>query len=156
MAGNDSDTRWNVHPHRKQKRSCLLKQRFFGNHYDWDHDFDNVFSNQINGSLSLKWWQFQFIPKISLTTYSNYVYFGQDKMPNVAADANLISQLGGEINLFLPTNKTLGYGFRFKNEVIFTEVSAHQARHAPRRTRSPRRSLMKKGWTLIPTRVLPT
>ena len=104
-----------------------LKQRFFGNHYDWDHDFDNVFSNQINGFLSFNWWQFQFIPKISLTSYSNYVYFAQDKMPNVAADANLISQLGGEINLFLPTNKTLSYGFRFKNEVIFTKVSGGQS-----------------------------
>ncbi len=37
----------------------------------------------------------------------------QDKMPNVAADANLISQLGGEINLFLPTNKTPGLWFSF-------------------------------------------
>ena len=104
-----------------------LKQRFFGNHYDWDNDFDNTFSNQINGSLTLRWWHFQFIPKISLTTYSKYVYFDEDKMPNVAPDANLISQVGGEINLFLATNKNRNYGFHFKNEVIFTEVSGSQS-----------------------------
>ena len=49
------------------------------------------------------------------------------KCQMLPADANLISQLGGEINLFLPTNKTLGYGFHFKNEVIFTEVSGGQS-----------------------------
>lgn len=104
-----------------------LKQRFFGNHYDWNNDFNNIFSNQINGSLSLRWWHFQFIPNISLTTYSKYVYFDEDKMPNVAPDANLISQLGGEIKLFLATNKNLNYGFHFENEVIFTEVSGGQS-----------------------------
>ena len=70
---------------------------------------------------------FNLYPKISLTTYSKYVYFDEDKMPNVAPDANLISQLGGEIKLFLATNKNLNYGFHFENEVIFTEVSGGQS-----------------------------
>ncbi len=103
-----------------------LSQRFVGNPYEWSNSFDNTFANELNASIKWNWWKFQLIPKISLTSYSNYVYFDFDKLPSIAPNPNLVTKLGGNLNLFLPTNKSRKSGFHFENEFIYTTVSGNQ------------------------------
>ena len=100
---------------------------YFGNHHEWHNDFSPVFSNKLEGQLDFHIKSFELRPKISLTTYNNFIYFDQDIVANQAGDGVLISSLGGDFNFRFLNNKKEGW--YLENEVVATNVSGGASNH---------------------------
>ncbi len=109
----------------KSYRVPILYEDYFGNHYEWNNDFSPVFVNKLDGSLRLTYKAFTLIPKVSLTAYNDFIYFGRNQEPIQASDGIAIATIGGEINTVIGNPD--GEGFHIENEVLATDVSGGSA-----------------------------
>jgi hypothetical protein len=108
-----------------------LQNRYFGNHYEWSNSFNSTFVNELDGSLTVDWKGFKLSPNARFTTLSNYVYYDTLSQPSQISDPLLISRLGVDIALNVPTDRTKGYGFRFETTGYFTEVTGNNKEAYP-------------------------
>lgn len=111
----------------KQYQPTLLQQRYFGNHFFWNNDFQSVLTNEISGTLKA---DFKFVslrPKISLSTISNFVYFDQDKTPRQADENLVLTNYSADIKFRWFTNKKLGEYFGFDNKIIYATTGGGDA-----------------------------
>ena len=106
-------------------RVPFLFADYFGNHHEWHNNFSSVFSNQLEAQLNVKIKSFEVRPKVSLTSYNNFIYLDQDITPIQTNDPLLISSIGGDFNLRILNKK--GEGWNLENEVLATTVSGDDA-----------------------------
>ncbi|NQZ78277.1 MAG: hypothetical protein HRT61_19545, partial [Ekhidna sp.] len=91
----------------KQYRVPFIFSDYFGNHHEWHNDFDAVITNQLEGQVNLDFKSFEIRPKLSLTSYTNFLYFDQNINPVQSSDA-IISSIGGDFNLRIYNAKEEG------------------------------------------------
>ncbi|MEQ8627715.1 MAG: putative porin [Ekhidna sp.] len=94
---------------------------YFGNHHEWHNDFKQVFTNKLDGQINLDFKSFEIRPKVSLTSYNNFIYLDQGIEPQQASDPVLISSFGGDFNLRFFNDKQEGW--HLENEILATNVS---------------------------------
>jgi len=98
-----------------------MQQRYAGNHFNWDNDFDNVGVDQVTGTLKLDIGKAKIRPGLTINRVNNYIFFDENRLP-VQADA--------EAFMLMPSVKSairVGKKFQWDAEVIFTSVSGGAA-----------------------------
>ena len=102
---------------RMRYKPAAIEQNYFANTHEWYNNFDATVSDQLKGSILLRWKALRFAPGLSLTNVKNRVYYGYDRRP---------AQASGNVQLLSPT---VGLDFRlwksiyFENEFIYTMVT---------------------------------
>jgi hypothetical protein len=100
----------------------FLVQSYAGNHHAWENNFKPTFSNQIEGSLQLKWKSMEIVPMVNVKTITNYIYFSENQEPTQVESALLINKVGTSLSFnFFRTN--VSEHFRFENEAFLTQIS---------------------------------
>ncbi len=52
-----------------------MQQIYFGNHYQWNNDFDNIGVDQIKGRVILDFEKVSLRPNLTINRVNNYVFF---------------------------------------------------------------------------------
>jgi hypothetical protein len=97
------------------------QQIYYGNHYQWENDFDNIGVDQVKGRIKLDFNKISLRPNLTINRVNNYVFFNEDR---------IATQATGEAFMFMPgliANMQVGKNFRWDSEVIFTEISGEGA-----------------------------
>ena len=110
-----------------QYQPSLLQQRYFGNHYFWDNDFQSVLKNEIKGSVKLDVKGISVRPNVSLTTLSNYVFFNSEALPEQANENILLNGYGVELGFRKYTSKSKGEFFGLNAEAKYTLIGGGDA-----------------------------
>lgn len=98
-----------------------VQQIYYGNHYQWENDFDNVGVDQIKGRVILDFEKFSLRPNLTFNRVNNYVFFNEERQA---------TQATGEAFMVMPGvigNFKIGKKFRVDAEMIFTEVTGEGA-----------------------------
>ncbi|MFC5625079.1 putative porin [Algoriphagus winogradskyi] len=98
-------------------KPTAMQQMYYGNHFQWDNDFDNIGVDQVRGVFKIDFNKIQLRPSLTINRVNNYVFFNQD---SVAAQAS------GEAFMLIPGLKSsirIGQKFQWDTEVIFTQIS---------------------------------
>ena len=93
---------------------AAMYENYFGNHYQWNNDFNPTQSDKIRASIKvpLKWIYLE--PGLDFSLVANYIYFNRDKQP---AQASGFTQLiSPKLNLGLQ----LGEYLRWNTLAIYT------------------------------------
>jgi hypothetical protein len=100
----------------------FLMQRYTGNHHGWSNNFTPIFSNQMEGAVTVEWKSFDFEPSVSFTTISGFMYVDAAQEAVQASAPVVMSRGGGKLGVdFLQTrNKT--ERFRFEAGGFATNV----------------------------------
>lgn len=102
-------------------KPTAMQQMYYGNHYQWDNDFDNVGVDQIRGVLKIDFNNIKLRPSLTINRINNYVFF--DEMRNA-------EQASGEAFMLIPglkANVRIGQKFQWDTEVIFTQLSGESS-----------------------------
>lgn len=94
-----------------------MQQMYYGNHFQWENDFDNIGVDQVRGVFKIDFNKIQLRPSLTINRVNNYVFFNED---SVAAQAT------GEAFMLIPGLKSsirIGQKFQWDTEVIFTQIS---------------------------------
>ncbi|MFN3998440.1 putative porin [Algoriphagus sp.] len=94
-----------------------VQQIYYGNHYQWDNNFDNTGVDQIKGRVIVDFDKFSLRPNLTLNRVNNYVFFNEERQA---------TQSSGEAFMLMPGLKAslqVGKKFRFDAEVVFTEIT---------------------------------
>ena len=121
FGGNVSSDLINVNYTSMRFAVPFIYSEYFGNHHEWHNNFEQVFTNKLDGQINLDFRSFEIRPKVSLTSYNNFIYFDENIEPNQATDGILISSFGGDFNLRFFNEKEEGW--HLENEVLATNVS---------------------------------
>ncbi len=98
-----------------------MQQIYYGNHFQWDNDFDNIGVDQIKGRIKLDFNKISLRPNLTLNRVNNYVFFNEERIS---------TQASGEAFMIMPgliANIQVGKKFRWDTELIFTEISGEGA-----------------------------
>lgn len=98
-----------------------VQQIYYGNHYRWNNDFDNIGVDQIKGRIKLDFKGISLRPNLTLNRVNKYVFFNEER---------IATQATGEAFMIMPgliANVQIGKKFRWDTEMIFTEVSGEGA-----------------------------
>lgn len=93
------------------------QQIYYGNHFRWENDFNNIGVDQLKGRIKLDFTKVSLRPNLTISRVNNYVYFNEDK---------IAAQASGQAFLLMPgliAKVQIGRKFRWDSEAIFTEVS---------------------------------
>lgn len=101
----------------------FVYSRFFGNNHEWTNSFDPIFINELSGSLKVDVKGIEFIPKVKLTTFQNFLYFDDSRQPQQNTDPLLLSSLGADLNIRILNEK--GEGWHLENEGIYSTVTGN-------------------------------
>jgi hypothetical protein len=104
----------------------LLERRYFGNHFDWDNNFNSTFANQLDGEISLKLGRFFITPEASFTSLSNYIYYDTTATPTPTDNALIIGKVGTSIDFELSTSQEFDEGFKFETSGYFNQVAGNE------------------------------
>lgn len=99
------------------------QQIYYGNHYRWENDFDNIGVDQVKGRIKLDFNKISLRPNLTINRVNNYVFFNEEK---------IATQATGEAFMFMPgliANVQVGKKFRWDSEVVFTEISGEGAKN---------------------------
>ncbi|MEL7146483.1 MAG: putative porin [Bacteroidota bacterium] len=110
-----------------QYQPSLIEQRYFGNHYFWENDFQSVLKNEIKGGLKLDVKGISVKPNVSLTTLSNYVYFNTEARPEQANENILLNGYGLDLGFRKYTSKAKGEFFGVDAEAKYTLIGGGDA-----------------------------
>ncbi len=121
FGGNLSSNLLDVSYRSMKYRVPFIFSDYFGNHHEWHNNFESIFSNELKGQFKVDFNFIEIRPKVSFTTYNNYVYFNEEIEPQQTSDPILISSLGGDFNLRMLNEK--GEGWNLEHEALFTNVS---------------------------------
>jgi len=100
--------------------------RYFGNHGEWNNNFEPIFSNSISGDFTIKKGKLELKPKGSFISYGNFTYFNEDIQPTQASGTTLLSTIGTDFNVRLAPSDTVD-GFRLENELLISSASGASA-----------------------------
>lgn len=98
-----------------------MQQIYYGNHYQWNNDFDNIGVDQIKGRVILDFEKFSLRPNLTLNRVNNYVFFNEERQ---------VTQSSGEAYMVMPgliANFRIAKKFRVDAEMIFTEITGEAA-----------------------------
>lgn len=98
-----------------------IQQIYFGNHYRWENDFDNIGVDQVKGRIKLDFKKVSLRPNLTLNRINNYVFFNEQR---------LATQASGEAFMIMPgliANIQVGKKFKLDTELVFTEISGDAA-----------------------------
>ncbi|REG88331.1 putative porin [Algoriphagus antarcticus] len=98
-------------------KPTAMQQMYYGNHYRWDNDFDNVGVDQIRGVFKLDFKKIQLRPSLTINRINNYVFFNEQR---------IAEQASGEAFMLIPglkANVRIGQKFQWDTEVIFTQIT---------------------------------
>jgi hypothetical protein len=98
-----------------------VQQIYYGNHYRWNNDFDNIGVDQIKGRIKLDFKGISLRPNLTLNRVNKYVFFNEER---------IATQATGEAFMIMPgliANVQVGKKFRWDTEMIFTQVSGEGA-----------------------------
>lgn len=104
----------------------LMQQRYFGNHYEWNNNFNSTFSNELEGAIDLQLGRFAVRPEAGFTSLTNLVFFDTLALPQQTSGTLLATRLGISSDIRLFTNKTLNEGFVLENALYFNEVTGDE------------------------------
>lgn len=94
-----------------------MQQLYYGNHYQWDNEFDNIGVDQIKGRVKLDFERIKLRPNLTINRVNNYVFFNEER---------IATQSSSEAFMLMPgliANFQLGKKFRLDTEMIFTEIT---------------------------------
>lgn len=94
-----------------------LQQIYYGNHYQWDNDFNNIGVDQIKGRIKVDLDRLSLRPNVTINRVNNYVFFNEQK---------IATQSSGEAFMLMPgliANVQIGKKFRLDAEIVYTEVT---------------------------------
>ncbi|MGB3466782.1 MAG: putative porin, partial [Cyclobacteriaceae bacterium] len=111
----------------KQYQPAVIEQKYFGNHFFWNNNFQSTLTNEISGALKLDLDYLSIRPKISLTTISNFIYYNQEARPEQADENIVLTSYGTDLKFRWFTNRTLGEYFGFDSEIIYTTTGGGDA-----------------------------
>jgi len=102
-------------------KPTAMQQRYYGNHYQWDNDFDNVGVDQIRGVFKIDFKKIQLRPSLTINRINNYVFFNEERVAQQSS--------GGAFMLIpgLKGNVRIGQKFQWDTEVIFTQISGESS-----------------------------
>nr|WP_281347205.1 putative porin [Xanthovirga aplysinae] len=106
---------------RSRYRPALMTQRYFGNHYEWDNDFEGIESDELKGSVTLALPWLVFRPNLSISNVNNYVYFNKEQMPEQTTNAAQILSPSVDLN-FVFAKK-----IHFNNNLTYATVTGKEA-----------------------------
>jgi hypothetical protein len=98
-----------------------IQQIYFGNHYRWTNDFDNIGVDQVKGRIKLNFKKVSLRPNLTLNRINNYVFFNEQRVS---------TQASGEAFMIMPgliANIQVGKKFKLDTELVFTEISGEAA-----------------------------
>ncbi|PZX49334.1 putative porin [Algoriphagus chordae] len=102
-------------------KPTAMQQMYYGNHYQWDNDFDNVGVDQLRGVFKLDFKKIKLRPSLTINRVNNYVYFNEKR---------IAEQSSGEAFMLIPglkANVRIGQKFQWDTEVIFTQISGESS-----------------------------
>lgn len=94
-----------------------MQQLYYGNHYQWNNDFDNIGVDQIKARVKLDFERITLRPNLTINRVNNYVFFNEER---------IATQSSSEAFMLMPgliANFQLGKKFRLDTEMIFTEIT---------------------------------
>tara|TARA_R110002012_G_scaffold320819_3_gene545826 strand:- start:38406 stop:40295 length:1890 start_codon:yes stop_codon:yes gene_type:complete len=98
-------------------KPTMMQQMYYGNHYRWENDFDNIGVDQIRGVFKVDFRNIKIRPSLTINRINNYVYFNEKR---------IAEQAGGEAFMLVPglkANVRIGQKFQWDTEVIYTQIS---------------------------------
>ncbi len=95
---------------RMQYAPSFTQQFYYGNHDQWDNDFESTSIDEFKASLELKFGRVTVKPFGRWTLFNDYIYYDQQEKPNQVSDLQLLN-IGTE----LQTN--------FRDKIYFTAYS---------------------------------
>ncbi|MEP1085918.1 MAG: putative porin [Algoriphagus sp.] len=102
-------------------KPTAMEQLYYGNHYQWDNDFDNVGVDQLRGVFKLNFNKIQLRPSLTINRINNYVYFNEKR---------IAEQASGEAFMLIPGVKAsvrIGRKFQWDTELIYTQISGESS-----------------------------
>lgn len=94
-----------------------MQQIYFGNHYQWSNDFDNIGVDQIKGRVILDFEKVSLRPNLTINRVNNYVFFNEER---------IATQASGEAFILMPgltATVQIGKKFKLDAEIVYTEVT---------------------------------
>lgn len=125
IGGNLASDLINVTYKSMKYRVPFIFNDYFGNHHEWHNNFSSVFSNKLDAQVNLKVKSFELKPKVSLTTYNNFLYFDDNIDPVQSSEGVLISSFGGDFNFRIFNEKQEGW--HLENEVLVSTVTGEDS-----------------------------
>ncbi|RAI87992.1 putative porin [Algoriphagus yeomjeoni] len=102
-------------------KPTAMQQMYYGNHYQWDNDFNNIGVDQVRGVFKLDFNNIKLRPSLTINRVNNYVFFNQGREAE---------QASGEAFMLIPGLKSsirVGQKFQWDTEVIFTQISGESS-----------------------------
>lgn len=94
-----------------------MQQLYYGNHYQWENDFDNIGVDQVRAVVKVDLLNMKIRPSLTINRVNNYVFFDENREA---------SQSNGEAFMLIPgvqANVRIGQKFQWDSEVIFTQLT---------------------------------
>lgn len=104
-------------------KAPIFYERYFGNHHEWSQGLDPTFTNEIKGGVKLKTKYFELKPQARILSMNDFIYLDQDKSPQQSSAVGILTSLGGDFNLKIPTNREYKEAIHFENEFYLTNLS---------------------------------
>jgi len=98
-----------------------MQMMYFGNHHQWENDFDNIGVDQIKGVLKLDFPSWSFRPNLTANRINNYVFFNEDQQASQAV-AEAFMVIPG-LNFSFNIRKK----FFWEGEVFYTVITGDGA-----------------------------
>ena len=98
-------------------KPTMMQQKYYGNHFRWENDFENIGVDQIRGVFKVDFRNIKVRPSLTINRINNYVYFNEER---------IAEQAGGEAFMLVPglkANVRIGQKFQWDTEVIYTQIS---------------------------------
>ena len=111
---------WKLSYRRIMYEPGAIHENYFGNHFEWYHDFLPVQSDKAEAYLKIKLGKIGIYPNISFSLIGNNIYYGADKMP---AQANGFAQLSSP---GLSFDILAGRNLHWNGEAIYTLVTGNE------------------------------
>lgn len=125
LEGSLSSNLLNVSYKTSRSNVPFIYDNYFGNHHEWANSFNPIFSNDLTGSLDLKYKGIELIPTLRISSFQNFVYFDAERQARQASGTSILTSAGGRVNIRLRNDK--GEGWHFENELIATTISGGDA-----------------------------
>lgn len=98
-----------------------VQQIYYGNHYQWNNDFNNIGVDQIKGRAILDFEKVSLRPNLTINRVNNYVFFNEQR---------IATQSSGEAFMLMPgltATVQIGKKFKLEAEIVYTEVTGGSA-----------------------------
>ena len=97
--------------------STFIQDSYFNNHYDWQNDFSSPQSDNLSGSIFLKFGNLTLIPKLNFNLIKDHIYYSEDQTPRQADGFAQVITPGLGIDL------TFWRNFHWNTEGLYTLIT---------------------------------